>query len=533
VLLDPHPLSADHTVDVTLDDISQDGRVLVYGLRRGGEDETELHVRDVAKRADLPDTLPRGLYRGVSLKPDGSGFYYSAQNRQTGIRVRYHAMGTAPEKDVEVFGAGYGPSQWIGADVAENGKHLLLNVQHGWARNEVFVQDLTSGPAAPVRTIVKDVEAHFRPQFAGDRLILQTDWKAPRWRIVEVDLADPSPARWREIVPEGPDTIQDFVLAGGMVVVHALHDVASSVRLYSLDGARLGELPMPGPGSAGSFQARWSDDEVFFDFNSYTTPRTTYRADVKTKKVAPWWRPEVPFASASYETKQVWYASKDGTRVPMFVTHRKGLVLDGRRPTLLTGYGGFNVSILPGFSATAAWWIEQGGVFAVPNLRGGGELRRGLASRGHARPEAERLRRLHLCRGVADRQPLHGAEPPRHPRGQQRRPRSWGGVHPAARAVPRRALRFPRPRHARLLPFPQQQPARPPRIRQRVAPGAVRVPPRLLAVPARQGGHGLSRDLLHHRGRGHARAAAAGAEDDGAGAGGHDVGPAGRTSLRH
>jgi prolyl oligopeptidase len=131
---------------------------------------------------------------------------------------------------------------------------------------------------------------------------------------------------------------------------------------------------MPGPGSAGSFQARWNDSEVFFDFNSYTTPRTTYRTDVKTKTVAPWWRPEVPFASASYETKQVWYASKDGTRVPMFVTHRKGLVLDGRRPTFLTGYGGFNVSILPGFGATAAWWVEQGGVFAVPNLRGGGEF---------------------------------------------------------------------------------------------------------------------------------------------------------------
>jgi len=374
VLLDPHALSPDHTVDVTLEDISQDGRVLVYGLRRGGEDETELHVRDVTNRTDLPDTLPRGLYRGVSLKPDGSGFYYSAQNRQTGIRVRYHALGTPLEKDVEVFGAGYGPSQWVGADVADNGRHLLLTVQHGWARNEVFVQDLAPGSDGAVRTIVKDVEAHFRPQFAGDRLILQTDWKAPRWRIVEVDLKDPSPERWREIVPEGPDAIQGFVLAGGMVVVHALHDVASQVRLYALDGARLGELPMPGPGSAGSFQARWSDDEVFFDFNSYTTPRTTYRADLETKKVAPWWRPEVPFDSASYETKQVWYTSKDGTRVPMFVTHRKGLVLDGRRPTFLTGYGGFNVSILPGFSATAAWWIEQGGVYAVPNLRGGGEF---------------------------------------------------------------------------------------------------------------------------------------------------------------
>src|SRR5262249_20123786 len=170
----------------------------------------------------------------------------------------------------------------------------------------------------PVRTIVKDVEAHFRPQFAGDRLIVQTDWKAPRWRIVEVDPKDPAPERWRDIVPEGPDAVQGFVLAGGVLGAPALHDVASQVRLYSLDGARLGELALPGAGSASAFEGRWSDDELFFDFNSYTTPRSTYRAELRSKTVAPWWRPEVPFDSASFETRQVWYASKDVTRVPMF-----------------------------------------------------------------------------------------------------------------------------------------------------------------------------------------------------------------------
>jgi prolyl oligopeptidase len=372
VLLDPHPLSPDHTVDVSVADISEDGRVLVYGVRRGGEDETELHVRDVGKRTDLSDVLPRGLYRGVSLRPDGSGFYYASQNRQTGIRIRYHALGTPAAQDEEVFGGGYGPSQWIGARVSENGRHLLLTVQHGWARNEVFVRDLAGG--GPARTIVKDVEAHFRPEFAGDRLLVQTDWKAPRWRIVEVDLKDPAPERWREIVPEGADAIQGFQPVGGKLLVEYLHDVTSQLKLISLDGKHLGELSLPGPGSVGAVQGRWSDDEVFFDFTSYTTPRTTYRADTGTGKVETWWRAQVPFESQGYETRQVWAASRDGTKVPMFVTHRRGLALDGQRPTLLTGYGGFNVSITPGFNASAAWWIEQGGVYAVANLRGGGEF---------------------------------------------------------------------------------------------------------------------------------------------------------------
>ena len=372
VLLDPHPLSPDHTVSVTVEDVSDDGRHLLYGLRRGGEDEMELHVRDVAKREDLADVLPRQLYRGASLRPDGQGFYYAVQDRRTGIRIRYHAMGTPIASDVEVFGQGYGPGQWINAQVSESGRYLLIGVQHGWARNEVFVQDLATG--GPPRAIVKDIDAHFRPDFAGDRLIVQTDWKAPRFKIVEIPLDDPRPERWREIVPEGPDAIQGFAPAGGKLIVHDLRNVASRLRVVSLEGRPLGELRLPGPGSVAALQARWTDEEVFFAFNAYTSPGSTWRADVRTLKVESWWRPDVPFDSAAYETEQAWYTSKDGTKVPMFVTHRKALPKDGRRPTLLYGYGGFNVSLLPSFQALAAWWIEQGGVFAVPALRGGGEF---------------------------------------------------------------------------------------------------------------------------------------------------------------
>jgi prolyl oligopeptidase len=372
VLLDPHPLSADHTTDVEVDDISSDGRWVLYGLRRGGEDETELHVRDVARKTDLSDVLGRALYRGASFKADGSGFYYALQSRQTGTRIRLHTIGRPPAEDVEVFGGGYGPSEWVGGEVSDDGGHLLLTVQYGWAKNEVFVQDLAIG--GPVRTIVKDVDAHFRPDFAGRRLIVQTDWKAPRWRIVEVDPANPAPEHWREIVPTGPDAIQGFVLAGGKLVVHSLHDVTSRLTLFSLDGKPRGEVPLPGPGAVSALEGRWDSDELFFDFASYTAPRATYRADLRTGAVEAWWRPDVPFDSKGYETSQVWYTSKDKTRVPMYVSRRKGLARDGQRPALLKGYGGFNVSITPAFDTTAAWWMEQGGVYAVANLRGGGEF---------------------------------------------------------------------------------------------------------------------------------------------------------------
>jgi prolyl oligopeptidase len=372
VLIDPHPMSADRSVSISLEDVAEDGSVVVYGLRRGGEDETELHVRDVATRADRPDVLPRGLYRGVSLTPDARGFYYAAQSRKDGIRIRYHALGTPPSQDVQVFGSEYGPGQWIGADVSESGRYVLFGVQHGWAKNEIFVRERSG--TGPALTIVKGIDAHFRPVFAGDRLIVQTDWKAPRWRIVEVDLADPAPEKWREIVPEGEDTIQSVTPVGGRLLVHSLRDVSSRLRVYSLDGKALGDVALPGPGSVSSIQGRFGQDEVFFTFTSYTTPASTLRADVRTLAVETWWRPEVPFESAAYETKQVWYPSKDGTRVPMFVVHRRGLALDGRRPTLLFGYGGFNVSILPAFGALSAWWLEHGGVFAVPSLRGGGEF---------------------------------------------------------------------------------------------------------------------------------------------------------------
>jgi prolyl oligopeptidase len=371
ILIDPHTLSPDHTTTVGLDDVSGDGRVMIYSIRRGGTDETELRVMDVDSRKDLPDRLPMALYRGVSVKKDGSGFYYNLQNREVGTRIFYHAIGTDPSKDVEVFGKGYGPDKWVSASVSEDGRYLLFEVQHGWARNEVYVQDINGGP---IKTIVNDIDAHFNAWFAGDRLVMQTDWQAPNGRIIVVDLKDPARDKWREIIPAGQDAVQGFSLAGGKLFVSYLHNVSSQIKIFTIDGKAAGEVRLPGLGSTGGLQGRWGSNEAFFSFRSYITPQSIYRYDVATGKTELWAQPKVPFKSDDFEVKQIWYSSKDGTKIPMFLVHKKGLKPNGKLPTLLYGYGGFNVSLTPGFRPATVAWVEQGGLFAVANLRGGGEF---------------------------------------------------------------------------------------------------------------------------------------------------------------
>lgn len=370
VVIDPHTLSSDHTTDIGLLDASTGGKLIVYNVRRGGQDETELHVMDVDKRKDV-DQLPNALYRGVSMKKDGSGFYYNLQRRDTGIRVFYHALGTDSSKDVEIFGKGYGPDKWIAASVSDDGKYLLFGVQHGWAKDELYIQNLSGGP---IRTIVNDIEAHFDGWFAGDRLVLQTDWQAPNQRIVVVDPNDPAREKWQTIIPEGPDAIAGFSLAGGKLFVSYLHNVTSQVKIFNLEGKALGEVSLPGIGSASGLLGRWNSNEAFFSFRSFVTPQTIYRYDVQTGKTELWARPNVPFKSDDFEVQQVWYSSKDGTKVPMFLVHKKGLQPDGKLPVLLYGYGGFNVSQTPRFSSAAAVWVERGGVYALANIRGGGEF---------------------------------------------------------------------------------------------------------------------------------------------------------------
>lgn len=371
LLLDAHSLNQEHTTSISEFDVSNDGRLVAYGVREGGQDETDLRVLDVATHRDLADHLPRALYRGFAFKGDESGFYYTLQSRETGSRIYYHALGSDTAKDMELFGKGYGNDTWISPQVSEDGRYLLINVQRGWAKGELYFQKIETG--ATIRPLITGLDAKFDGSFAGDFLFVQTDWKAPKRRILRIDLRDPAQDKWREMVPEGPDSIEDSSVIGGKLFVTTLHNVVSRISIYSLEGKPLGEVAIPGLGSAGIW-GRADQKEGGFYFSSYTTPYSIYRYDTVGGAKALWYRDAVPFQSDDFETEQVWYPSKDGTKIPMFLVHRKGLKLDANTPTLLYGYGGFNVSITPFFDANAAWWMEHGGLYAVPNIRGGGEF---------------------------------------------------------------------------------------------------------------------------------------------------------------
>jgi len=370
LLIDPTPLSADHRTSVSLLDVSDDGNLLAYAVRQGGEDETEVHIFDVRQRRELGRPLPRALYLGFAWKKDASGFYYTIGKRDAGKRLYYHALGSTA-RDREVFGEGFGPDTWISPVISENGRWLLIVVEHGWARGELYFQNVATGGAP--QPLVTGINARFDPQFAGDSLLVQTDWNAPMGRILKISLRDPAREKWHEVVPATGDSIESFAVFGGKLFVNRLHNVTSRIGIYSLNGTPLGEVPLPGPGSAGIY-GRADQKEGLLSFSSFTTPYSLYRYDAATGARTLWYRDKVPFASESFETEQVWYRSKDGTRIPMFLIHRKGFRPDGRTPTILYGYGGFNVSITPHFSETTAWWIEHGGLYAVANIRGGGEF---------------------------------------------------------------------------------------------------------------------------------------------------------------
>jgi prolyl oligopeptidase len=373
VLVDPNTVSPDPASSVSYRDVTPDGGMVAFGIRRGGEDETEIRLMDVATRKVLPDVLPRGRYFSFRIKPDKSGFYYSRFVVGQGSRVYRHAMGSQPSEDREVFGRGYGPTQNVGFDLSVNGRWLILEVAEGVpaAKMELYVKDLESD--GPIQSIVK-ADAEFDLELAGDRLLLNTNWNAPNRKIFSVDLKNPSRDRWKEIVPEAAQAITDASAAGGRLFVGYLENVTTRIKQFNIDGKYLGDLKLPGIGTTSVPMGRWEDDQAFFTFTSFVEPASTYRVIVSTGTEDLWFRPRIPVHTENIETHQIWYTSKDGTKVPMFLVHQKGISLDGNRPVLLTGYGGFNLPSLPAFSAIAAWWTEQGGVYAVANLRGGGEF---------------------------------------------------------------------------------------------------------------------------------------------------------------
>ncbi len=373
ILIDPLTMSADHSASIFINSISRDGRLLSYSVRQGGQDEVTPHLFDVDARKDLPDSFPKARYAGFIVMPDRSGVYFSKLIPE-GSRVFYHKVGADSAQDVEVFGKGYGPDKIVSMDVSADGHYLSIEVAYGATgdHTEVYFQDLrTKGPVVPV---VNDLDAAFFAQIAGDRMYLRTNWKAPKWRILEVDLQHPARDRWREIVPESQAVLVGFAPVGGKLAVRLTENVISRVKLFDTNGKLVREITPPTMGTLSGLGGHWQSNEAFFAFRSFHVPTTIYRYDVATGKQSIWSQLKVPIETDKYEVEQVWYSSKDGTKVPMFLAHAKGLKRDGSIPVLLTGYGGFNISSLPGYNSLAAAWISSGGIYAVANLRGGGEF---------------------------------------------------------------------------------------------------------------------------------------------------------------
>ncbi|HKS29865.1 MAG TPA: prolyl oligopeptidase family serine peptidase [Pyrinomonadaceae bacterium] len=374
VLVDPNTWTKDQTSSASTMDVSQDGKLFMYGIREGGADEVTGVILDIDSRKELPDRFPKARYFGTTITPDKKGIYYAKYQNGVGSRVMYHEMGTDVSKDVEVFGKGYGPTQIISPDVSRDGKWLTISVSHGSAARkiELYVKDLErNGPITP---IVNDLDATFSGTVENNHLYLLTNWQAPNRRIVDVDLRNPAREGWRTVVPEDKFVINSMRLAGGRIFVNYLDNVSSKVKVYEPSGKYVRDVPLPPMGSGGSMVGEWDKDEAFYSFSSYKQPYTIYRYQISTGKQEEWARINVPVNVDQIEVKQVWYESKDRTKVPMYVVYKKGTKLDGTNPTYMTAYGGFNSSMTPGFSTFAAYWVEQGGVYAVPNLRGGGEF---------------------------------------------------------------------------------------------------------------------------------------------------------------
>jgi len=377
-LVDATGLSADQNTSINIADISKDGNLLVYEVRVGGADEQSIHLLDLKTRKELVDVFPPARYGGVSLSPDEKGLYYS-KFEQSGSLVYYHQIGTPVSSDAMIFGKTFGgdtlgPMDLIYPQVTENGRYLLIHVSHGVPakRVDIYVKDLRSANA-PIVPVIRGIDSQFRPENYGDSLYVLTDYQAENYRIIEINLGSPAPDKWRTIIPEGKDVIEAMSIVGGKLFVTRLHDVITQTEIYTLDGKSAGKIGYPTLGAASAVYGLQGSNSGFYNFESFTIPPAIYHYEVATGKTEVFAKPQVPFASDEYEVSQVFCTSKDGTRVPMFVSGKKGLKRNGQTPTLMFAYGGFTVNMVPHWDPEYAWWMEQGGYYAQPNLRGGGE----------------------------------------------------------------------------------------------------------------------------------------------------------------
>ena len=384
VLLDPNQLSEDGTVALSGLAISEDGKLMAYGLSTSGSDWNEWKVRDVETGEDFADHLKWVKFSGASWTHDGQGFFYSRYdepNEATQLealnyyqKLYYHKLGTPQIEDSLIY---HRPDQkeWMfGGGVTEDGRYLIISVDRGTEpKNLVFYKDLQT-PDSPVVELISEFESSYSfIDNDGAIFWFRTDLEAPRGRVIAIDINNPQRENWREMIPQSEETLESVGLLNNQFVADYLKDAHSSIKIFNLDGSFVREVELPGIGSAGGFGGKRYDTETFYSFTSFTTPPTIYRYDMVSGESTMFRQPNVNFHPDHYETQQVFYSSKDGTQIPMFITHKKGLRLDGNNPTLLYGYGGFNVSLTPNFSVSRLVWMEMGGVYALANLRGGGE----------------------------------------------------------------------------------------------------------------------------------------------------------------
>ena len=389
VLIDPNTLSTDGTVALSTTAVSEDGRLLAYGTAVSGSDWNEVKIRDVTSGRDQTDHLQWIKFSGLSWTHDGRGFLYSRYPEPEGgnpllavnknHKLYYHRVGTPQSADRLVYERPDQPDWGISGGVTEDGRYVVLHLWLGTdRRNRVAYMDLGDARRprldAPVKMLLEQFDAAY--SFVGNDgpvFYFQTDKDAPRQRVIAVDTRDPAPAKWRTVIPEQSDVLESAGIVNDVFVTTYLHDASSRLRLYALNGAPRPEVTLPTLGAVSGLSGQRTDKEMFYAFTSFLYPTTIFRYDFATGRSDVFKAPEIQFDPSGYVTEQVFYTSKDGTRVPMFITHRKGLKRDGSNPTYLYGYGGFNISLTPAFSVSVLVWLEMGGVYAVPNLRGGAE----------------------------------------------------------------------------------------------------------------------------------------------------------------
>lgn len=391
VLVDPVAIRADGTVSLGRYKLSPDGSLLAYSLSDGGSDWRTWHVRHVADGRDEQEVLRGVKFSGVSWSRDGEGFYYSRYPRDGAgnhddsrqVAIYYHRVGTAQENDLPIYAITDHPTREPYGQVTDDGRYLVITVQDGFVTNGVYYRRLPSANAASSTGLDEGAGTvrlldtwDARYQFLGadgDVFYFLTTRDAPLGRIVAIPLATPSPADWLEMVPEAAEAIEGATLIGGRLVVRYIRDAHARVRVFDLHGQPAYDLDLPGHGTVAGFTGSATNPETFFAYTDFTTPRAIYRLDVRSGETVPVRSAAAAVDPARYVSEQVFYKSRDGTRVPMYIVRRSDVVADGRRPTVLYGYGGFNVSLLPSWSASRMAWIEAGGVYVQANLRGGGE----------------------------------------------------------------------------------------------------------------------------------------------------------------